>query len=347
MVFFARPRAEPKRQDADDLPRPTGDGTTRATFTRMVVAIVAVYLLAAAVVYLWRGTYFVPDPPDSWALLLLIGAIVLGRWKDFLRDWVPLVALIFGYELLRGFAGTLTVGGSLVPAYDGAVHYRWILDTDTWLFGGVAPTAWLQEKLYDPGVVHWYDALAGLMYSLHFALPLVFGYIIWVRDRDRFRLFTITLLFMTYTTFVVFLLYPTAPPWLVNVWGYLPGVHDPFDQAASATADAGSAFTTLTVWTKASPDPVAAFPSLHAAYPWLVLLFLVKFFGRRGWFFLLYNALLWFSIVYLAQHWVVDILGGIVWATATFFIVQFIWTRLPHQTVTSSGRAAQTTSPSP
>jgi hypothetical protein len=343
MAHVARPRPDRRRREADTRPRPADDGTNRAAFRRMTVAILAVYLLAAAIVYLWRGTYFVPDPPDSWALLLLVGAVMLGRWKDFLRDWIPLVALIFGYELLRGFAGTLTVGGSLAPAYDGAVHFRWIVDTDTWLFGGTAPTVWLQERLYDPGVVHWYDALAGLMYSLHFALPLVFGYVLWIRDRGRFRLFTITLLFMTYTTFVVFLLYPTAPPWLVGVWGHLPGVHDPFDQAASATADAGSAFTTLTVWTKASPDPVAAFPSLHAAYPWLVMLFLVKFYGRRGWFFLGYNAVLWFSIVYLAQHWVVDILGGIAWATASFFIVQVFWARLPHRPIAAT---TSTTSPS-
>jgi membrane-associated phospholipid phosphatase len=301
--------------------------TSRRSFTRMVVAIVAAYLLFAAALYLWRGVYFAPDPPDSWALLLLVGAIALGRWKEFLRDWIPFVALIFGYELLRGFAGTVTTGGNLAPAYDGAVHFRWILAGDRWLFGGTPPTVLLQRALYDPGVIHWYDALAGLIYSLHFALPLVFGYVLWLRDRERFRRFTITLLFMTYTTFVIFLLYPTAPPWLVNAWGYLPGVRDPFDQSSTLASHASTTFATLTIWTKASPDPVAAFPSLHAAYPWLVLLFLVKFCGRRGWFFLIYNALLWFSVVYLAQHWVVDILGGIAWATVSFVLVDAVWSR--------------------
>jgi membrane-associated phospholipid phosphatase len=199
----------------------------------------------------------------------------------------------------------------------------------------------LQRALYVPGVIHWYDALAGLMYSLHFALPLVFGYVLWWRDRDRFRRFTITLLLMTYSTFVIFLLYPTAPPWLVNNWGFLPGVSDPFDQAGTAAANhVSTAFTTLTVWTKASPDAVAAFPSLHAAYPWLVLLFLVKFVGRRGWFFLIYNALVWFSIVYLAQHWVVDIFGGIAWATATFFLVETFWPRLERRSSVRRGENA-------
>jgi membrane-associated phospholipid phosphatase len=303
------------------------DSASQRIFARMFCAIFAVYLAVAAITYLWRGTYFVPDPPDSWALLLLVGAVALGRWKSFLRDWVPLVALIFGYELLRGFAGTVVEGNRLVPSYDGAVHYQWLLSTDRWLFGGRTPTLLLQRALYDPGVTHWYDALAGLIYSLHFALPLVFSYVLWLRDRQWFRRFMINLLVMTYSTFIMFLLFPTAPPWLVNVWGFLPGIQDPFNQAGLGN-QASSAFTTLTVWTKASPDPVAAFPSLHAAYPWLVLLFLVKLFGRRGWFFLLYNAALWFSIVYLAQHWVTDIIGGIAWATISFGLMELLWRRL-------------------
>jgi membrane-associated phospholipid phosphatase len=305
---------------------------SRRTLTRMMVAIVAAYLLFAAMLYLWRGIYFAPDPPDSWAALLLVGAVALGRWKAFLRDWVPLVALIFGYELLRGFAGTVTSGGALTPAYDGAIDYRWLLAADTWLGRGAPLTLRLQRTLYTPGALHWWDGLAVVIYSLHFALPLVFGYLLWVRDRERFRRFAAALLFMTYTTFVIFLLMPTAPPWLVNVWGYLPGIADPFAQGGSTGLPRPhTAISTLTIWTKASPDAVAAFPSLHAAYPWLVLLFLVRFFGRRGWLFLGYNLLVWFSVVYLAQHWVVDVLAGIVWASLSFVIVETCWSRLHHE----------------
>jgi membrane-associated phospholipid phosphatase len=78
----------------------------------------------------------------------------------------------------------------------------------------------------------------------------------------------------------------------------------------------------------ARPNPAAALPSLHAAYPWLVLLFAVRFFGKRGWLFLIYNAAVWFSIVYLAQHWVVDIFAGIAWATASFLLVDAFWSRM-------------------
>lgn len=302
---------------------------------RIVAAIIAAYLLIAALVYLWRGIFFVPDPPDTWAALLLIGAMVAGRWKAFLRDWIPFVALIFGYELLRGFTGTVVSREGLTPAHHGSVHWAWLLAADRWLGAGQPWTVRLQAALYQPGTLHWYDALAVVIYSLHFALPLVFAYILWNRSRQQFAHFAVTLLAMTYSTFVIFLLLPTAPPWLVSRWGWLPGVSDPFSNAVRASLpERYTRIDTITIWTKASPDVVAAFPSLHAAYPWLVLLFCIRYWGRRGWLFLPYNVLVWFSVVYLAQHWVVDIAAGIAWATLSFVLMTRWWDwRNRHQAV--------------
>jgi membrane-associated phospholipid phosphatase len=84
-------------------------------------------------------------------------------------------------------------------------------------------------------------------------------------------------------------------------------------------------FDTHQIWNRASSNPVAAFPSLHAGFPWLTLLFAVKFFGGRGLVFLLYNVALWFSVVYLGHHWVIDIVGGIIWATICFVVVVYAW----------------------
>ncbi len=315
----------------------------------MVGAIIGTYLVIAALVYVWRGIFFVPDPPDAWAGLLMVGAIVLGRWKAFIRDWVPFVALIFGYELLRGFTGTVVSREGLTPTHHGAVQWTWLLAADRWLGAGQPWTVRLQSALYEPGTLHWYDAVAVVIYSLHFALPLVFAYILWNRSRQQFAQFAITLLAMTYGTFVIFLLLPTAPPWLVSQWGWLPGVSDPFsDTVRASLPHQYTRIDTITIWTKASPDIVAAFPSLHAAYPWLVLLFCVRFWGRMGWLFLPYNVLVWLSIVYLAQHWVIDIVAGIVWATLSFALLSRWWDwRIQHQAVHIPRYGTQKTFPAP
>jgi hypothetical protein len=82
---------------------------------------------------------------------------------------------------------------------------------------------------------------------------------------------------------------------------------------------------TVSIWQNASPHPVAAMPSLHAGFPWLISLFAVMYFGWKGLPVLLYNPLLWFSVVYLANHWVVDLLAGMAWATLAFVVVEWCW----------------------
>jgi hypothetical protein len=66
---------------------------------------------------------------------------------------------------------------------------------------------------------------------------------------------------------------------------------------------------------------VAAFPSLHAAYPFLAFLFARRAFGRAGWLMAAYTACVWFAIVYLGEHWVVDIVGGVAYAMAAYVAV--------------------------
>ncbi|MDQ3044123.1 MAG: phosphatase PAP2 family protein [Chloroflexota bacterium] len=292
----------------------------------LVGALFAGYMGFAVGLYLWRGIYFTPD---RWAIFLLIGALLTGRLLAFARDWIPFVLLIFGYEVLRGIAGTIVTAGDLSMRLRGDypnVQLEGLISADRAMFGGRVPTLWLQEKLYDPGIVHWYDIAALLFYALHFVFPLMFAFMLWLRVRERFWQFSLTFLFMTYSAFIFFVLYPAAPPWLAHRWGLLPGLAYPADQAIRVIApDRFGALDTVAIWGNASPNPVAAMPSLHAAFPWLVMLFAVRYFGKRGLLFLPYNLMLWFSVVYLSQHWVIDILAGMVWATISFGLILLLW----------------------
>jgi len=312
------------------------------SYSGPVFALFAAYLLVASGLYYFRGFRFIN--PDRWALFLFLAALALGRGRTFVRDWVPFVLLLFGYEYMRGVAD----GGADIDQYTAASHGRiqldWLLDAERWLFNGQIPSLWLQQHLYHPDDTRWYDLLAGLIYLLHFVFPLVFAFILWLKFQDHFWRFTTAFVAMCYLAFIVFLILPTAPPWLANDWGVIRGLERPWVQAFQAvTPNQYDNFNSFQIWTKASPNPVAAFPSLHAAFPWLVFLYGLKFFGRRAWVFLLYNAGVWFSIIYLGLHWVVDIFAGIALATAVFVAVEWAWPRLgslPHFTV--SDRIAAT-----
>jgi membrane-associated phospholipid phosphatase len=118
------------------------------------------------------------------------------------------------------------------------------------------------------------------------------------------------LLLLSYAAFVTFVLVPTAPPWWASANGYLDGVR--LIHLSSHTAF---------LYDKVSPNSVAAMPSLHAAYPWLFFLFACRLWGKRGGLVALYPAAVFFAVVYLGHHYVVDIIGGIVYASASYALV--------------------------
>jgi hypothetical protein len=68
---------------------------------RLLLGAVMVYAILLSLLMIARGISLTPD-------VVLVGfglaAIILGRGRLFLRDWIPFVALFFAYELMRGYA---------------------------------------------------------------------------------------------------------------------------------------------------------------------------------------------------------------------------------------------------
>ncbi len=85
----------------------------------------------------------------------------------------------------------------------------------------------------------------------------------------------------------------------------------------------GGSFSTW-IFNKGNPNRIAAMPSLHAAYPTLVFLFTLAHWRRLAPFMLLYCLGLWFSIVYMGEHYVIDAIAGVVYAIVSFFAVRVV-----------------------
>ncbi|MGD0242321.1 MAG: phosphatase PAP2 family protein [Streptosporangiaceae bacterium] len=260
-----------------------------------LVALSLAYLLLVSGVMIWRG---ISVSPDYLLLILVPVALLSGRFVRFLRDWVPFIALFLGYEALRGISRK-----SGLP-----VHYGDVIRADRAMFGGVDPTQWLQAHL---GSLHWLAVACTVVYFCHFLIPIAVGMVLWLVDRVQFLRYTVALLAMSFAAFVVFLLVPVAPPWLADKHGLLSGVHSLIDLPSAVSP----------YYNHLNPDPVAAFPSLHAAYPLLGALALWPVTRRGGGLALAWSATVWFSVVYLGQHYVTDVIGGIVFAVGTWLVV--------------------------
>ena len=249
--------------------------------------------------------------PEIFAIVGL-GLIASGTpagsaatWKRVVIDWLPFYLLLTVYDMIRGSA-TKWLMPHAIPQ----------IRIDEWLFGGTAPTVTLQHALYTPGVAHPWDYAAFGVYMTHFVVPFVIAGVLWKFAHDRFRRYAALLLGLTFAALVTYVLYPALPPWLASQTGSLPPTAKIIDEVWAHLRLSNGA--TVFSATGHFADPVAAVPSLHAAYPVLIMLFFWKSAGRWRWLLLLYPLAMAFTLVYTGEHYVIDVLLGWLYASTIF-----------------------------
>ncbi|MHB8867203.1 MAG: phosphatase PAP2 family protein [Thermoleophilia bacterium] len=285
--------------------------SSRLRETRYLTALTAAYFLVTTFLMALSGSW---PTPDKFLIVGVLFALLLAKPKPFLRDWAPFVILFLAYEYLRG----------LVPSLGWTVNVHPLIRADEFLFGTL-PTLTLQKALFSYAGPRFYDYLVTLVYMAHFSLPLGFALLLWVRDRRDFRRFLTALTMLTFAGFFTYLVYPAMPPWMAADQGLIPPVQDVMGRTISLF-DRGPGLPSLYAFM--APNLVAAMPSLHAAYPAMVYLFALKFYGRRAHLFLPYAVVVWTGIVYTAQHWVVDVIVGILYALVAFGLAEYVSARI-------------------
>lgn len=284
---------------------------------RLLLVTIAGYVIVLSGLMIASG---VSITPDVMLVALGLAAVILGRGRLFVRDWVPFIGLFLAYELMRGYADDL----------NRVVHSADVLAIETSLFGGLLPTQVLQEALHPAsGADPW--AIAGtIFYFLHFPLPIAVAFLLWVRRRRTYYDYVAALILLSMAGFATYLVLPVAPPWWAAEHGLIPGPDGApaiaylksqgFADLARLFGFEGRYVYSYAVY-EVNPNQVAAFPSLHAGYPFLAFLFARRAFGRPGWLMLGYAACVWFAIVYLADHYVVDIVGGVAYAGVAYLAI--------------------------
>ncbi len=270
---------------------------------------------------------------------LMAASIGQGRrMLHVIRDWLPFALLLIAYDLSRGAADLL----------GRPTLWHWQADVDRWLFFGTMPTVWLQERLKLPEPPLW-EVVISSVYMSFFVLPYVIAGVLWLRNRDEWKRFVQLFVGLNIAGLVIYALVPAAPPWAAarctaadvadgpsgpacmfrsareapdgGVLGAMASVRDGANDWVERIVGRGwraldlNTASALLDQGQASVNLVAAIPSLHAGMSAALAAFLWNRLSRR-WrpVLVAYPLVMAFTLVYTAEHYVIDILLG--WALA-------------------------------
>jgi membrane-associated phospholipid phosphatase len=266
----------------------------------LAIALPALYLLVVSIFCL---SYNIIPGPEVLVLGFFIYA-AYNKWsKRFVKDWIPFLTIFISYQAMYGLVGSVA----------GIVHVSEPIAAELQMFGSI-PTVMLQQLYRMPML----DYIGAFFYSIHFFAPTIFAFFLWRTAPKNYSKYTIALVILTYSALITFLVYPVAPPWY--------GVHGVTRVLFDVDKSLGVPVY-RTIYDFIEPNQFAAFPSLHSALPWLITLFALKIGKWKALPILIFPFGVWFSAVYLGEHYIVDVLGGIAYATVAFVIAEKL---IPH-----------------
>ncbi len=224
-----------------------------------------------------------------------------NRTVALLLGWAPFVSVLMAYELMRDLAATLHV-----PPHN-------LAGVERALFGGYEPTLVLQTTIAKLGDADLIDDAGSLVYSAHFLLPVIVGAWLWSRNRAEFHRFGLSLVVLCALAFVTYVVVPTAPPWLAQ-----PQSVQHLMQDAVLRSGLPPALTWL--YSHHDYNLYAAFPSLHAGFPVLAAAAAWRRNKAVGVLLSIWAIVVWVTVVYLGEHYVADVVGGILYAAIALSI---------------------------
>jgi hypothetical protein len=197
--------------------------------------------------------------------------------------WWVLIPSVVGLTQVRG-----VVDGLGMPVH-GA-------DLERAMFGGVLPSAWLQDRLLSvwPEGFSWASVV---VHASWFFVPWLAAVLVTVKRRERMGSFARWWVGLQLISVALFALVPLAPPWMAD-----PDVTRVISLRFGEIQDA---------------NPVAALPSLHVALPVVLgLWFLRQEWRLPGRLLLGYAAVVSAEVVFSGEHYVIDIVAAVAVACA-------------------------------
>lgn len=269
----------------------------------------------ATVLYLGVSYLLIGFKPDQLALAAIFNAAWFAApvSRRFIRGFSIFIIYWIIFDYMKAF-----------PNYRfGKVHILDLYHAEKGLFGIsvssgiVTPNEyWLLYRN------NFLDVLTGIFYLCWIPVPLAFGAYLFFTRKDLFLRFSLTFLLVNLIGFIIYYVYPAAPPWYIPLHGnhFIAGT--PGNTAGLARFDAFFDIKIFADLYSKGSNVFAAMPSLHSSYPLIVFYYGLR--KKAGAFMTALFAIIvggiWFAAIYTSHHYILDVLAGIAVAVTGILI---------------------------
>jgi inositol phosphorylceramide synthase catalytic subunit len=280
---------------------------------------------------------FVVRGEHRWELLALFLVVPLlgfysARTRRLYVGVYPIWLTALFYDAMR-FARNVGLSADRVHVCDIRQHE---LDLFGITSGGVKMTLQDYFLTHTSSLV---DAYCAVPYGTFIFVSVLFATFLYFKDFVALKRYAWTFFIMNIAAYVTYHVYPAAPPWYIHAHGCA------VDLTVHASAgphlinvDRMMGFDYFGGLYGRSSDVFGAVPSLHVAYPLLIVIEGWKYFRLPGRALsLLYSVSMIFAAVYLDHHWVIDVLLGLTYATSINFVFRFVFSRRKAQAEAPAG----------
>ena len=235
----------------------------------------------------------------------MTAAVAAGRrflprgYADFARQLLIWFGFLFAYQIARGIADR-------DPTRAFANGWK-VIDIEERLagLGELTLQGWTQSSRFLETVVSW------TYWNSEFTVVGLALLWVYLRRNESFTRFRNTILLANVLGLIGYVLLPTAPPRLFPAMGFADTL------AQIGGLNHGSGLIEL------ASNPYAAMPSLHAADALIVGIVLASV-CRHWWakaVWLVWPLWVWFAVMATGNHFWLDVLAGVLLATAALAIV--------------------------
>src|ERR1700744_3576479 len=174
-----------------------------------------IIVLAISLFYVLLSTLLVGFKSDQLVLIGIFNAafFLSSISRKFIIGFSIFIVYWIIFDYMKAF-----------PNYNyNTVHIEDIYNFEKHLFG-----IHFQNKLLTPNEywrvngVTFLDIMAGIFYLCWIPVPLAFAaYLFFTNRRRQFLLFSLTFVLVNFIGFIIYYLYPAAPPWYVQYNGFI------------------------------------------------------------------------------------------------------------------------------